>query len=202
MKRIIWLFFLLLPSSMLFAETTRDAFSTTLASYKADINHYKLAQNKHPAHLIVFLDKDGEALSSILNPNRYEAALQSAQSSTANVQSMAQLMTSQLDLISTMYSDAFVKRWGTYDQEYLNILDMKFSALKISWWQLHRLPHAQNTSAADLARFQKLSNQTQLLTEELEHNIEKGRFAKSFKPQAMARLAMFKGMRQANKPQH
>jgi hypothetical protein len=32
---------------------------------------------------------------------------------------------------------------------------------------------------------------------ELEHNIQKGRFSKSFKPQALAHLAMLKGMIQA-----
>lgn len=197
---IIWMLSLLLSTSFAFAETGSPEFTDAWAAYHADMDRYKLAQGQHSAHLIAFVDQDGAALQRILNPNRYESMLIFSQSSADYTQKMSQLSQSQLNLIYAMYTEAFIRKWGSYDQEYLNILDMKFRAFKWSWRQLSPQLNRKKMTASDIARVQLLFNQADAIIAELDKNIQKRRFAAAYKGQAMARLAMFKGMVQATKP--
>ncbi|AXI03556.1 hypothetical protein [Aquirhabdus parva] len=200
MKKIIGIFCLLLSANGLHAEQNKETFSQALAAYNNDINAYKLAQSRHPAHLMTYADPDGMRLRKILNPDRYEATLITAQANTGDTQKMTQFTHSQLDLIDTMYIDAFTKQWGTYDQEYLDIQDMKLRAFKLEWRQLAPKLNPRKMTAEDRAQVQQLFNQPESMIAELSNHIQKRRFSAAYKAQAMARLAMLKGMVQAIKP--
>lgn len=197
MKKVIWFICLFLPFSILMDETNA---ADVISAYEADINTYKLAQNKHSTHLITYIDKDGDLLKNILNPIRYEAAIQSSQSNPHDMQRMSQLTHSQLDLIEGMYRDAFAREWGKYDQEYLDILDMKLRAFKVTWRQFLFKHDVRKMTPDDKAQVKLLFSKPESMITELDHNIKKRRFSKGYTSQALARLAMLKGMVQTTKP--
>jgi len=77
---------------------------------------------------------------------------------------------------------------------------MKLRAFKLEWRQLAPKLNPHKMTAEDRVQVQQLFNQPESMIAELSNHIQKRRFSAAYKAQAMARLAMLKGMVQAIKP--